>query len=114
VTSPAALAGEVAGEGLGVAGNRLGCLLTAERRPTVRCGGGQRRRPLGALLWRAGGSAWPTSGRGSFVGARGRREWHVLTLQAAEGWSSPWALMGRQWRLGGVVFPRATGGDELL
>jgi hypothetical protein len=30
-TSPAALAGEVAGEGLVVAGNRLGCLLTVER-----------------------------------------------------------------------------------
>jgi hypothetical protein len=56
-TSPAALAGEAAGEGLGVAGNRLGCLLTAERRPAVGCGGGWRRPPLRALLRRAGGSA---------------------------------------------------------
>jgi hypothetical protein len=56
-TSPAALAGEVAGEGLVVAGNRLGCLLTAERQSAVGCGGGRRRPPLGALPVQEGGGS---------------------------------------------------------
>jgi hypothetical protein len=51
----------------------------------VGCGGDRRRPPLGALLRQVGGSAWSTSGRGSFVGARGRREWHVLALQVVRG-----------------------------
>jgi hypothetical protein len=88
-TSPATLTGEVAGEGLVVVGNRLGCLLTAERQPAVGCGGGWWRRPLGALLRRACSSAWPTSGRGSFACARGRREQHVSAVKSGRRWSSP-------------------------
>jgi hypothetical protein len=88
-TSLVALAGEVAGEGLVVAGNRLGCLLMAERQPGVGCGGGRRRQPLGALPHRACSSAWPTSGRGSFAGARGRREEHMSAVKSGRRWSSP-------------------------
>jgi hypothetical protein len=88
-TSPAALAGEVAGEGLVVVGNRLGCLLMVERQPAVGCGGGRRQRLLGALLRRACNSAWPTSWRGSFAGARGRREQHVSALKSGRRLSSP-------------------------
>jgi hypothetical protein len=88
-TSPAASVGEVGGVGLVIAGNRLGCLLTAERQPAVGCGGDRRQPPLGALLRRACSSSWPTSGRGSLASARGRREQHVSAVKSNQRWSSP-------------------------
>jgi hypothetical protein len=83
------VAGKLAREGLGVVGIRLGGLHTVERRLTVGCGGRRRRRPLRALLRRACSLAWPTSGRGSFAGARGRREQHVSAVKGGRRWSSP-------------------------
>jgi hypothetical protein len=49
-TSPAVLAGEAAGEGLGSTRVRFGCLLAVERRLATTVGGAGRRAPLGALL----------------------------------------------------------------
>jgi hypothetical protein len=70
------LAGElgrgVAGEGLGVERTRSGHSLAAETGPAAGRGGDRWRRPLGALLRRAGGSGGSTSERGGFRGARGR------------------------------------------
>jgi hypothetical protein len=54
-TSPASLAGEVAREGPGVERARWGCSFVAGATPAGWHGGDPRRRPLGALLWRAGG-----------------------------------------------------------
>jgi hypothetical protein len=65
-TSPAVLAGEAAGEGLGFTRARFGCLLEAKRRPAATVGGAGRRAPLGLRFRRTGGSVWPTSrGMGS-------------------------------------------------
>jgi hypothetical protein len=90
----AGVAEKVAREGLGIVGIRLRGLLTVERQPTVGCGGRRWQRPLGALLQRACSSAWPTSGCGSFAGARGRREQHLSAVKSGRRWSSPWAPMG--------------------
>jgi hypothetical protein len=68
-TSPAVLAGEAVGEGLGSTRVRFGCLLAVERGPATPVGGAGRWAPLGALLRRAGSRAWATSGLGSFGGS---------------------------------------------
>jgi hypothetical protein len=70
-------------------------------------GGDRWRRPLEWLLRRAGGSAWPTRGGGTSVGARGRREQHVFAVNSGRRWISPWAPMGQQWRSRGRVLRRA-------
>jgi hypothetical protein len=92
-TSPTALVGEVAGEGLGVTREQFVCLHAEGRGPAGGHGGDRWRRPLEWLLRRAGGSAWPTSEGGTYVGARGRREQHVLAVKSGRRWISPWAQM---------------------
>jgi hypothetical protein len=69
-TSLAALGGEVAGEGLGVTRERFVCLHAAGRGSAGGHGGRRRRRPLEALLRRAGGLAWTASECGSPLGPR--------------------------------------------
>jgi hypothetical protein len=66
-TSPASSAGEVAREGPGVERPWWRCSFVADATPAGGHGGDPRRRPLGALLRRAGGSGRPTSERGAFV-----------------------------------------------
>jgi hypothetical protein len=98
---------EVAREELGVEQARSECSLAAGRRPEGVYGGDPSRRPLEWLLWRAGGSAWPTSGGGTSVGVRGRREHHVSAVKSGQRRISPWAPMGQQWQTRGRALRRA-------
>jgi hypothetical protein len=65
-TSPAGSTGEVAREGPGAEGKRLGGLLMSEGWPAVGDGGRRRRRPRGKPLRRVGVSGRTTSARGGY------------------------------------------------
>jgi hypothetical protein len=106
----AGVAGKVAREGLGVVGIQHRGLHTAERRPVVGCGGA------------AAGNFAPTSLQ---LSVANKRVWELCRCTREAGAARVCgerrpeveftvSTEGREWRLGGAVFPRAKDGEALL